>query len=223
VEWQEAPYCAQCKKNFTLTRRRHHCRRCGQSFCGIHSKNRVTVVCVSSARCGGGVRGAGRVVGFALVGFGRGGGPIACLFARTAWSPDGPSCPTVCAPRGAVLHAGPRNVFSISRTQRGNCAGQLCCPAAAVVGCVPNRTRADVAAHHPHALSHGPDAGFPAAPTRVLSGLTCEVCFWCLCVRACGCGVPVRRPLPRGSPSVRGHAATVRTCDTCQTELLDGA
>jgi len=33
--------CAYCKKLFTLTRRRHHCRKCGRLFCGACSSKRI--------------------------------------------------------------------------------------------------------------------------------------------------------------------------------------
>ena len=42
-EWEEdaeAVTCRSCTQNFTMMRRRHHCRLCGQTFCGECSKER---------------------------------------------------------------------------------------------------------------------------------------------------------------------------------------
>jgi hypothetical protein len=43
VEWEEGLSCNECGLKFSFTRRRHHCRRCGLSFCGRHSSHRVPV------------------------------------------------------------------------------------------------------------------------------------------------------------------------------------
>lgn len=34
-------HCLQCLRDFTLTRRRHHCRRCGRLVCGSCSRHRI--------------------------------------------------------------------------------------------------------------------------------------------------------------------------------------
>jgi len=39
--------CAYCKKLFTLTRRRHHCRKCGRLFCGACSSNRLLLAYIN--------------------------------------------------------------------------------------------------------------------------------------------------------------------------------
>ena len=40
-QFANSSQCAACYKSFTLTRRRHHCRRCGDSFCDQHSKRSI--------------------------------------------------------------------------------------------------------------------------------------------------------------------------------------
>ena len=37
-EWEQASTCYICQKTFGHTLHRHHCRRCGHSFCNTHSK-----------------------------------------------------------------------------------------------------------------------------------------------------------------------------------------
>jgi len=45
-EWvhdRDAPECHLCMRWFTLFRRRHHCRACGEVFCNACSSNRITI------------------------------------------------------------------------------------------------------------------------------------------------------------------------------------
>ncbi|KAH3764081.1 serine/threonine-protein kinase HT1 [Pelomyxa schiedti] len=44
----ESGFCSQCSKSFTLTRRRHHCRKCGKIFCTKCSSKRVLLPVQSS-------------------------------------------------------------------------------------------------------------------------------------------------------------------------------
>uniref|UniRef100_K3W6J3 FYVE-type domain-containing protein n=1 Tax=Globisporangium ultimum (strain ATCC 200006 / CBS 805.95 / DAOM BR144) TaxID=431595 RepID=K3W6J3_GLOUD len=41
--WQVDSICGVCSKSFNVMRGRHHCRHCGMSVCGKHSKNRAVV------------------------------------------------------------------------------------------------------------------------------------------------------------------------------------
>lgn len=41
--WKQSRNCHVCMTHFTLVKRRHHCRNCGQSVCGGHSTNRVAL------------------------------------------------------------------------------------------------------------------------------------------------------------------------------------
>lgn len=41
--WKQSRNCHVCMTHFTLMKRRHHCRNCGQSVCGAHSTNRVAL------------------------------------------------------------------------------------------------------------------------------------------------------------------------------------
>lgn len=39
-EWTDSPFCCRCNDSFSLTLRKHHCRRCGRTFCqACSSKN----------------------------------------------------------------------------------------------------------------------------------------------------------------------------------------
>lgn len=42
-DWKESDKCARCREKFTLTRRRHHCRMCGESFCDACSSKRAAI------------------------------------------------------------------------------------------------------------------------------------------------------------------------------------
>ena len=39
--WANANACQTCERSFSFFKRRHHCRNCGGSFCGDHSRNRT--------------------------------------------------------------------------------------------------------------------------------------------------------------------------------------
>ncbi|XP_065067706.1 zinc finger FYVE domain-containing protein 21-like [Rhopilema esculentum] len=41
------PFCMRCKKMFSFTLRRHHCRRCGRVFCSACCKNKISLPCIS--------------------------------------------------------------------------------------------------------------------------------------------------------------------------------
>ena len=43
VEDHERQGCVECGIKFTFTRRRHHCRGCGEIFCGRCSRNRISL------------------------------------------------------------------------------------------------------------------------------------------------------------------------------------
>jgi hypothetical protein len=43
VSWENAAECSSCRARFSFARRRHHCRRCGGSFCDQHSNKRHRV------------------------------------------------------------------------------------------------------------------------------------------------------------------------------------
>lgn len=45
--WQddkEAEMCSACEKPFSVSRRRHHCRKCGQIFCGQCSDSSMPLI-----------------------------------------------------------------------------------------------------------------------------------------------------------------------------------
>eukprot|EP00644_Phytophthora_capsici_P006031 jgi/Phyca11/97688/e_gw1.2.258.1 len=41
--WQVEDRCGICSSEFSLMNTRHHCRSCGLSVCGKHSRNKVIV------------------------------------------------------------------------------------------------------------------------------------------------------------------------------------
>ncbi|POM57348.1 Hypothetical protein PHPALM_38148 [Phytophthora palmivora] len=41
--WQVEDRCGLCNVEFSLMNTRHHCRSCGRSVCGKHSRNKVIV------------------------------------------------------------------------------------------------------------------------------------------------------------------------------------
>ncbi|KAL8007675.1 putative FYVE zinc finger, Zinc finger, FYVE/PHD-type, Zinc finger, RING/FYVE/PHD-type [Plasmopara halstedii] len=41
--WKQSSMCHVCACAFSLVKRRHHCRNCGQSVCSQHSTNRVAL------------------------------------------------------------------------------------------------------------------------------------------------------------------------------------
>lgn len=41
--WKQSKSCHVCSHYFSMIKRRHHCRNCGQSACGPHSTNRVSL------------------------------------------------------------------------------------------------------------------------------------------------------------------------------------
>ncbi|KAJ8931498.1 hypothetical protein NQ314_015569 [Rhamnusium bicolor] len=43
VKDNSAPHCKACNKEFNLTRRRHHCRNCGEIFCNACSENSMSL------------------------------------------------------------------------------------------------------------------------------------------------------------------------------------
>ena len=49
-EWKLDTKCYVCLKSFTFKRRRHHCRRCGQSICSTHSFIRAIKVKAKTVR-----------------------------------------------------------------------------------------------------------------------------------------------------------------------------
>lgn len=49
-EWKLDTKCYVCLKSFTFKRRRHHCRRCGQSICSTHSVIRAIKAKVKTVR-----------------------------------------------------------------------------------------------------------------------------------------------------------------------------
>ncbi|XP_017372601.1 RUN and FYVE domain-containing protein 1-like [Cebus imitator] len=39
----EATHCRQCEKEFSISRRKHHCRNCGHIFCNTCSSNELAL------------------------------------------------------------------------------------------------------------------------------------------------------------------------------------
>ena len=50
IEDRKAQSCQYCLRDFTLTRRRHHCRKCGGIFCHDHISKR-TIAGVTAKMC----------------------------------------------------------------------------------------------------------------------------------------------------------------------------
>ncbi|KAK3089525.1 hypothetical protein FSP39_004264 [Pinctada imbricata] len=38
---QDASHCSSCSKEFSISRRKHHCRNCGEIFCNECSDNKM--------------------------------------------------------------------------------------------------------------------------------------------------------------------------------------
>lgn len=43
-EWSDSPSCQRCRDSFTLTNRKHHCRKCGGTFCHLCSSNEMILL-----------------------------------------------------------------------------------------------------------------------------------------------------------------------------------
>lgn len=42
-EWSDSPNCQRCRDQFTMTNRKHHCRKCGGTFCQLCSSNEMVL------------------------------------------------------------------------------------------------------------------------------------------------------------------------------------
>ena len=43
-EWTDSPTCQRCRDDFTITNRKHHCRKCGGTFCQLCSSNEMPLL-----------------------------------------------------------------------------------------------------------------------------------------------------------------------------------
>ena len=43
-DWSDSPTCHRCRDTFTLTNRKHHCRKCGNTFCQLCSSNETLLL-----------------------------------------------------------------------------------------------------------------------------------------------------------------------------------
>ena len=43
-EWTDSPNCQRCRDAFTMTNRKHHCRKCGGTFCQLCSSNEMVLL-----------------------------------------------------------------------------------------------------------------------------------------------------------------------------------
>lgn len=43
-EWTDSPACLRCRDEFTLTNRKHHCRKCGGTFCQLCSSRQMPLL-----------------------------------------------------------------------------------------------------------------------------------------------------------------------------------
>jgi hypothetical protein len=42
-DWSDSPNCQRCRDQFTMTNRKHHCRKCGGTFCQLCSSNEMVL------------------------------------------------------------------------------------------------------------------------------------------------------------------------------------
>ena len=43
-EWGDSPDCQRCRDRFSMTNRKHHCRKCGGTFCQLCSSNEMVLL-----------------------------------------------------------------------------------------------------------------------------------------------------------------------------------